>query len=223
MTHFIRNIANTFVILTVMFTSAVLTSAQPVNFSLRLLHTFSSFDIIAASGSTTKGTITLGYGIAGIANVEFSKHFAMQGEILYSSSTHTFQEEDAERQITMNYLHIPILAVFNTGTSDPVNIHLEAGPQFGLTLGSQMSGGNPSGQTAVLAMRSTDIGIAYGIGMDVGIDPLNMLRLSFGFRGVAGLTPMGDTSGTLSPNSYYVLGAGSRDTYSGYIGLAYRF
>ena len=223
MIHFIRNIANALVILMVMSASAILASAQPVHVSLRVLHTFSSFDIRAASGDTTKGSVTLGYGIAGIANVEFSKHFAMQGELLYSSSTHTFREEDAERQIGVKYLHIPILVVCNTGTTDPVNIHLEAGPQFGLMLGSHMSGGNTSGQTAVLAMRSTDIGIAYGTGMDVGIDPLNVLRLTLGFRGVAGLTPMGDTSGTLSPNSYYILSDASRDSYSGYIGLAFRF
>ncbi len=223
MTHSIRNIANILVIVIVISTSSIQTSAQTVSCALRVLHTFSAFDIRAASGNTTKGSITLGYGLAGIANVEFSKHFAMQGELLYSSSTHTFREEDAERQIGVKYLHIPILVVCNTGTTDPVNIHLEAGPQFGLMLGSHMSGGNTSGQTAVLAMRSTDIGLAYGIGMDVGIDPLNVLRLSVGFRGVAGMTPMGDTSGTLSPNSYYILSDASRDSYSGYIGLAFRF
>jgi len=201
------------------------TSAQTVSCALRVLHTFSAFDIRAASGSTTKGSITLGYGIAGIANVEFSKHFAMQGEIIYSSSTHTFQEEDAERQISVKYIHIPILFVLNTGTSDPVNIHLEAGPQFGLNVGNSMTltGNNLSTQGAVLAVRSTDIGIAYGIGMDVGIDPLNLLRLTLGFRGVAGLTSMGDTSDNLSPNTYYVLSAASRDTYSGYIGLSLGF
>ena len=115
--------------------------------------------------------------------------------------------------------------VFNTGTSDPVNIHLEAGPQIGLLAGSSMSAkgdrtNNPSG---VLAMRNIELGIAYGIGMDIGIDPLNILRLTIGFRGVAGLTDMGDSQKNLPANSYYVLGKSSRDTYSGYIGLSYSF
>lgn len=225
MTHSIRNSVTILLIALLISASTAQSSAQTVSCALRVLHTFSSFDIRAASGSMTPGTITLGYGIAGIANVEFSRHFALQGEIIYSSSTHTFREEDAERQISVKYLHIPILAVFNTGTSDPVNIHLEAGPQFGLNVGSAMtlSGSNLSPQGAVLAVRSTDIGIAYGIGMDVGIDPLNLLRLTLGFRGVAGLTPMGDTSGTLTPNSYYILSAASRDSYSGYIGLSLGF
>ncbi|MBK9248299.1 MAG: PorT family protein [Ignavibacteria bacterium] len=225
MKNLIFHTAKVLVILTALTVNTMLTSAQSVDLSFRVLHTFSSFDIQSSSNTTTQGTITLGHGFAGIAHCEFSKHIGMQAEIIYSSSSHLFKEEDVERRIDITYIHVPIMMVFNTGTSDPVNIHFTAGPQFGLLVGSSMSttGGNGKSNEGILAMRNTDLGIAYGVGIDVGIDPLNILRLSIGFRGTAGLTSMGDSDKPLPPNSYYLLGESSRDTYSGYIGLVYRF
>jgi len=211
-----------FAILTLFAISA---NAQSAEFGVRFMPTFSSFEIKTSSGGNVKGEATLGFGIGALLGYNFTNNIGIQAEVIYSSSSQKYKEMDLERKINLRYVNIPLLLSLNTGKSNPVNFNIVGGPQIGISVGSKFStnGGNVDNRLAVLSVKKGDLGLAYGAGIDFGLNAAHTIRLSLGYRGVFGLFDISDNSGTISTDSYYLLDRTHINTHAGYAGLSILF
>ncbi len=199
-------------------------NAQTAEIGFRLMPTISAFDMRTSSGGTVKGSANLGFGIGAFVGYNLSNMAGFQGEVLYSSITQKYTQENVERKINLRYVNIPLLLSLNTGKSNAVNLNLVAGPQIGISVGSSVftSGGDGTNQ-ALLTIKKGDLGVAYGAGVDLALGTSGMARLGIGFRGVYGLLDISDNNSSTTTNSFYVLDRTHIKTYSIYTGLSLLF
>jgi hypothetical protein len=200
-------------------------SAGSFYLGFRFMPTFSSFDVHKVDNSTIQTNSVLSYGYGGLMGVNFSDNVGLQLEVIYSSIAQKYGETTNEREIKLHYINIPLMLALNTNYGAPVNFNIVAGPQIGINTGSHLSvNGNGNGTdtvNAVLSVKSNDIGVAYGAGVDFGFGTAASVRLSLGFRGVFGLIDVSDRSNSITTNEYYVLDRAHIKTYSAYIGLTF--
>lgn len=204
----------------------VTASAQKGEIGVRVMPTFSSFDMQASSGGTVKGEVTLGYGIGALLALNMTDNVGIQAEVIYSSLSQKYKEQDVERRVNLKYVNIPLLLSLNTGRTKMVNLNLVVGPQIGISVGSkiEISGANSSDSTsAVLSVKKGDLGLAYGGGLDFSLNPEGTMRVNFGYRGVMGLFDISDNSRSLTTDSYYILDRARVRSYSGYLGFSFLF
>lgn len=204
------------------FTSSKELSAQKIELGARFMPTFTAFNIYTPSGGTAYGSFTAGWGFGGFVGYQFNKHIGLQGEVIYNSLSQKYKENDVVRNINLRYINIPILLSLNTNKYKTVNFNAVVGPQLGISVGSTI-GSDVSTTKAVLVTKTGDLGIAYGAGLDVGINESKTFRLGFGFRGVYGLLDISDHSTTLVTDNYYILDRSQIKTYSVYLGISYLF
>lgn len=201
-------------------------SFHVVEFGLRFMPTFSSFDMQTSSGGTVKGEVTLGYGVGSMLGINFTNHVGIQGEIIYNSLSQKYKDQDLQREINLRYINIPLLLSLNSGKSKPVNLNIVFGPQLGFNVGSSIktAGGTSTDTlTTVLAIKKSDFGFAYGAGLEFALNSTRTIRLDLGFRGVYGFVNVSNTAQTTTTNSYYILDRATVKTNSGYIGLTFLF
>lgn len=205
--------------------ATVKANAQSGEFGLRFMPTISSFDMKSSSGGTVTGQVTLGYGVGALLGYNFSDHVGVQGEVIYSSITQKYKELDVERKVNLKYVNIPLMLSLNTNKSGPVNFNLVAGPQIGISVGSDVytSGADGTSPQALLTVKKGDLGLAYGAGVDFGLSPSGAFRLGLGFRGVYGMFDISDNNNSTTTNSYYILDRTHMKTYSAYAGLSFLF
>ena len=196
-------------------------------FGIRFMPTFSSFDMKTSSGGTVQGEVTLGYGVGGFLAFNFTNHVGIQAEVIYSSLTQKYNEADVHRKVNLRYVNIPLLLSLNTGKNKPVNLNVVGGPQLGISVGSSVvTSGNDNGTAtsqALVSVKKSDVGLAYGAGVDFGLNKKYTTRLGFGFRGVFGLVDISDNSKSSTSSSYYVIDRTHLKSYAGYIGLSILF
>ena len=200
-------------------------NAQKGEFGVRFMPTISSLDVQSSSGGQISGDATVGFGAGIFLGFNFSDNFGLQGEAIYSTLNQKYTEDDVEKEIKLEYINIPLLLSFNTGKLKPVNFNVVAGPQIGISVGSELftsDGGDPDNE-AVLSVKKGDLGFAYGAGFDFGLNAARTFRLGLGFRGVYGLIDISDNSNNNSTNSYYVLDKAHIKTYSVYLGASFLF
>lgn len=96
-------------------------------------------------GEGYKDGFKLGYHLGGFAQVNLTKGFGVQGELIFSSSTvkttddfsQVYNPENLndpannDKKIKLNYLSIPLLANFSLGSP---RVKLQVGPQFSALL-----------------------------------------------------------------------------------------
>ena len=206
--------------------SSLKLNSQSLEFGVRYMPTISSFEISTPGEGRVIGEFTAGYGIGGFIGINLSSHFGFQGEVIYSSIAQKYKEQDVERRIDLKYINIPLMLSLNTGKSNAVNFNIVAGPQIGISVGSDVFTSNGDGTTTtepVVSVKKGDLGFAYGAGLDFGLNAGKSIRMGLGFRGVYGLVDISDNSGTVVTNSYYVLDRSHIKTYSAYIGLSIMF
>lgn len=209
--------------LALLFIFTMNANAQKGEFGLRFMPTYSSTDIQISSGGKVQGNATLGFGAGALLGFNFSEYIGIQGEVIYSSTTQKYKEEDNEREINLKYVNIPLLLSLNTGKTKMVNFNIVAGPQMGISVGSSISHVATDSMDAVLSVKKGDLGIAFGAGIDFGLNPARTIRLSMGYRGVRGFFDISDDNGSLDNNAYYVLDKAHTKSNSGYIGLSFLF
>lgn len=209
-------------IVALLIAGAFKASAQRGEFGIRFMPTVSSLDLNTSSGGKVTGDATLGYGFGAFLGFNFTEHVGVQVEGIYSKIRQKYKEDDVEHEISLKYFNIPLLLSLNTGKTKMVNFNIVAGPQMGLSVGSSFSVGSDS-SNAVLSVKKGDLGLAYGAGLDFGLNEMKTFRLGIGFRGVYGLFDVSDNSGSTTTESYYILDRTHIKTYSGYIGLSYLF
>ncbi len=211
----------------IMFIFAIKVEAQKlVEFGVRYMPTLSNVQMKSSSGGTVEGKATLGYGVGVMFGVNFTKHFSLQSEIIYSSVSQKYSEQDVERTINLKYINIPLLVSLNTNKYGPVNLNIVAGPQLGLNVGSSVNTSNNDGtitSQAVLSVKSSDIGFAYGLGIDFGLNTTQTVRLGLGFRAVRGLIDISDNEVQTKDGDYYIVDNAKVKTNAGYIGLSILF
>jgi|SRR5712671_1374757 len=206
--------------------SALKADAQKGEAGLRFMPTLSAFDLKTSDGGTVSGNLTLGLGYGAFGGFSFTDHLAIQAEIIYLTLSQKYKEADVERNVDLSYFNIPLLLAFNTGKHNPVNFNLVVGPQLGISAGTSIhvsvtEGSN--GSHAVASVKTSDLGFAYGAGVDFGLNKSQNFRLGVGFRGVYGLFDISDSSQPVAEDEFYVLSRTHIKTYSGYIGASLLF
>jgi hypothetical protein len=203
------------------------TDNQPrIELGVRVMPVFSSFRMITSDGREVKGVGILGYGIGGMIGYNFNSHVELQAEVIYNSVSRRYTEVDVDRTVNLRYVNIPFLFSFNTGKFKAVNLNIVAGPQLGIMVRNTVyTSGNVmyDTPTAVLSVRKSDIGIAYGAGLDFKLNHAGTLRVGAGFRGVYGLLNISNTSQAKEGTEYYVLDQAHVQTYSIYGGFSFIF
>jgi opacity protein-like surface antigen len=187
----------------------------------RLLATVAYFKVYNYDGGAYSTTAVVSYGGGGLIGTNFGRNVGMQLEVLYSPLAQKYKDQDLERTLHVTYLNIPLLLMLNTDVTKPVNLNICAGPQLGLNTGSRIEsdyiGNNTEAVNGVLAVKGSDIGIAFGAGLDFNI--ANAVTLNLGYRGVYGLLDISDRSKTITTNEYYLLDRSTVRTHSAYAGL----
>jgi hypothetical protein len=201
--------------------------AASAYFGVRYMPTFTFLKFNQVDNSTVETTAVWGHGFGALLGFNLSDHVGLQGEVIYSSLSQKYRVGERENEVKLNYVNIPLLLVLNTDYSAPVNLNFVIGPQLGINVGSSVnSSANGSGTdtlNARIAVKSGDVGFAYGAGLDFGMGTSGRTRLSLGFRGVYGLVDVSDNSNNLETSDYYVLDKSHVKTYAGYIGLTFGF
>ena len=152
--------------------AAVASNAQGISGGLKLGLNLANQTM--SSGSYTvspsfRPTIHAG----GYVTVMLGERFGVQPEVLYSGQG----AKNGSYVNKFNYITVPVLLRYNF--TDLFSIH--AGPQIGVLMSAKADLG--SGEEDVKdQLKSTDIGIAAGLGIDLP------MGLNFGFRFVKGMT-----------------------------------
>lgn len=207
------------------FAFSTTVNAQKAEFGIRYMPTFSNFDMQASDGTTIKGEVTISHGIGVLMGYNFNENVGIQGEVIYTAVARRYSERSVEQKVVLRYVNIPLLLSLNTGKSRMFNLNIVAGPQVGIRVGSHVytTGDGTLMAQPLLEVKKTDLGFAYGAGLDVGLNEAKTLRLGAGFRGVYGLIDISDNSSTTATDTYYILERTNIETYSGYIGFSVLF
>jgi hypothetical protein len=195
-------------------------------FGFRFAPTFSAFNVRNAEGGTIKGEFALGYGVGIHFGQYFNHYVGMQEELIYNSLSQKFKDQDLERVVHINYINIPVLLALNTDRSKRTSANFVIGPQLGINVGSRLeSHGNSDADTvsAVLAVKTGDLGFAYGAGLGFLLNPMKTWRLDIGYRGVVGLLDISDHSESTTTSQYYILDRAHVRTGAAYLGFTYLF
>lgn len=201
-------------------------NAQKAEFGVRFMPTFSNFDLQTSTGGTVNGKATIGLGFGAVLGFSFTDHAAIQVEVIYQQLSQKYTEQNIEREIKLNYVNIPLLFALNTGKTKSINFGLVLGPQIGLSVGSSIHlsvAEGTNGSHAVLSTKTTDLGFAYGAGIDFGINDAKTIRFSLGYRGVYSLIDLSDNTKSLTNNDYYVVNRTHIKTNAGYVGISFLF
>jgi hypothetical protein len=139
---------------------------------------------------------SLGYHIGGYAVIKLKK-VSLQPELVYSVQGQYFSTVAySNLKTTLNYLNVPVLVKYYlTG-----GLHILAGPQFGILVGSKgdlnpysntgLAGAPVFNQNLNSYLKSTDIALVFGAGINL---PVN-LNLSVRYN--VGLTDINKNSGS---------------------------
>jgi len=189
----------------------------------RFMPSISSFKVQSSDG-ITQASFTAGYGVGGYFGLNFNEHVGAQLEFQYNKINQKYVDRDLNKVVHVDYVNIPLLLSLNTNRMSRVNLNAVVGPQFGINVGAKVTqtGTSSDGSDfqAILAVKDNDFGIAYGLGVDFGLNQAKTFRLDLGFRGVQGLVDISDRSGTTETDSYYILQKSYIRTYALYAGLA---
>jgi opacity protein-like surface antigen len=192
----------------------------------RYMPTLSSIKV-QNDNNTIQGDFILGKGYSGILGFNFTNHLGIQAEVIYSKLSQTHQDNGMERRIDLEYIHVPLLISLNTNRAASINLNVVVGPQIGMNAGATLTTtGSENGSSnlkGVLVVKNNDLGLAYGAGLDFGLNPRKTLRFDLGFRGVLGLTDISDQSGSLENDEFYVLQKSGINTFAGYFGISLLF
>jgi opacity protein-like surface antigen len=227
-----KSIVMCFFVVVLLFFSAAKADAQKadqssitkVGVGARFQSIFAVFRMQNSRGEKTGGQAVVGYGGGTFMNYNFTKNIGIQVEMNYSSFSRKYSESDITRTVNLRYIEIPLLVSFNSNKNKIVNLNFVVGPQIGINAGSRIYTTGGEGAVIpnpILNVRDGNLGLAYGFGVDFGLNHKRTLRLGFGGRGVVGLVNISNNGAALNPGTYYILGKTQLHTYSAYIGFSF--
>ncbi len=196
---------------------------KKVEVGFRLMPAFAFYEMQTSTGSMVKGQNVTGFAGGTFMSYNFIKHIGLQIEINYSAYSRKYKETGIARTINLQYIEIPILVSFNSDKIRKININAVLGPQMGINTGSNIKTSGNEGTVVpqpVLKVKQGGLSIAYGAGIDIGLNHKRTVRLGLGYRGAIGLFNISNNSPALDPGSYYIMDRTPLHTYSAYIGLS---
>ena len=119
--------------------------------------------------------------VGAIAEISISEKFSVQPELLYSAQGATLSEDGVDVDFKLDYINVPIIAKFYVAEG----FSLEAGPQLGFLINSEVEGEGVSIDIDE-AVKGFDFGVNFGIGYKLENG------LNFGARYNLGLTDGND-------------------------------
>jgi opacity protein-like surface antigen len=192
---------------------------------VRFMPVFTTLKFKKLNNEVVTGNVQFGQGYGALLGINFSEHWGLQLEGIYNRLSQKYTDIDIERTVHVSYINVPLLLSFNTNYRMPVNLNIVAGPQLGINVASDFSnsgGSDIDSLQAVLAVKKSDVGVAFGAGLDFALGA--MVRLSLGYRGVVGLLNISDTNTSITTNQYYILEKSQHaTTHAAYIGLTFIF
>lgn len=211
------------IIIIILIINNVQVSAQKAAFGLRFMPTISDFNLKTTNGGNVKTDVNLGLGAGILIGFNFNQNVGINGELVYTTISQKYTEQNLERKITLRYVNIPLMLSLNTGITKPVNFNITGGPQIGISAGSTFTtkGGDSSVNYNNVVVKKGDLGFAYGAGLDFGLNTPKTIRFAFGFRGVLGLIDISDNNNNQVNSSYYVIDRIQIKTYSAYFGFTF--
>ncbi|MES2567813.1 MAG: porin family protein [Bacteroidota bacterium] len=195
-------------------------------FGVRYMPTFSTLRFRNQYDNEIQGEVSMSHGFGIMLGTNFSKNVGLQAELSYLQISQKYKDQNLERSVDVSYLNIPILLSLNTDKTRIVNLNFVAGPQFGINIGSSISTtGTEDTETirATVGASGTDIGLAYGTGLEIALNKMHTVRLDFGYRGFYGLVDGNANQSSKNPDTYNVLIRTSRQTQGAYAGLTLCF
>lgn len=197
-------------------------------FGLRYMPTFVSVDVRSYNGEVIQGQATLSHGYGLMLAGNFSKNVGIQAEVNYLEITQKYKDQNLDRQVDVSYLNIPVMLSLNTDKSRMLNLNAVVGPQFGLNIGGevdQYDDGNDSTESlrATVGASGTDVGLAYGTGLEIALNKAHTFRLDLGYRGFYGLVDGSARQSSSNPDTYNVVVKGARRSHAAYFGLTFCF
>lgn len=193
---------------------------------IRYMPTFSSLSLRTYNGEVIQGDLTMSHGYGAMLGVNLSRHIGLQAEVNYLEVTQKYKDRNLDRQVDVSYLNVPVLLSLNTDKSRMVNLNFVAGPQFGFNVGSSIKTygtEETGGVNAVVGASGTDVGLAYGTGLEFALNRMHTFRLDLGYRGFYGLIDGNADQTSSNPDTYNVIVRGSRKTHAAYLGLTLCF
>lgn len=201
--------------------------AEAQNFVIgaRVMPVIANMQLQSESGYAIKGRADAGVGAAGFVGYQFSPLFGIQAEIQVSSFGLKYEEQGVTRKVNLQYVQIPVLLALNTGRNRLVNLNIVAGPQVGVNTGSSLriSGADSNTPVAILGVRKGDLGLAYGGGLDVGVNRDRTVRLGVGYRGAMGILNIGKSNASLAPDTFLIANKTRVRTHAIYLEAAFAF
>jgi hypothetical protein len=199
---------------------------KKMEIGFRYMPTISDFTMNTAEGGEVSGDAIVGYGIGTLIGFNFTNHIGVQAEIIYNSLSQKYTEQGREVRVNLKYINVPFLLSLNTNKMGSFNLNLVGGPQMGFNVGSDVhsSGGDGTYTTqAAIKIKKSDIGVAYGIGIDFGLNDAKTFRLGLGYRAVIGMIDIGDNTINTSEKSYTVVDQTKVRTHALYAGISFLF
>jgi hypothetical protein len=193
---------------------------------IRYMPTFYTLKVRNYNNETVGASLSMTHGWGAFVGFNFTKNVGVVGEINYLQVNQKWKDKTLERIVSLSYLNFPVLLSLNTDKMAPVNFNFVVGPQFGLNIGSSLKttgSGSADVVQATVAAKGGDVGMAYGLGAEIGLNKEHTMRLDVGFRGYYGFVDISAGQTSNNPDSYNVLLTAARKSYAGYLGLAWMF
>lgn len=143
----------------------------------------------SANGYTTSPSFLPGIHAGVYVTAMFSEHLGLQPEVLYSGQG----AKSGTSKLKLAYVTVPVLVRYNVNSL----LSFHAGPQIGVLAAAKSKSGSSESQDVKDSFKTTDIGIAAGVGIDLP------MKLNFGLRFIQGLSDISDdTSGSTKQKNY---------------------
>jgi hypothetical protein len=116
----------------------------------------------------------MGFTVGGFVTYSINEMFAVQTEVLYTQKGAKYEdaEGDFEETKKYDYFEIPVLAKFTAPTEGIIKPNLFFGPVLGILRSAKEDGsrGDISWDHDIKdATKSTDFGLVFGAGVDIGM------------------------------------------------------
>ncbi len=198
-------------------------SAQSLEGSFKALPAYSIMSVQDALGNDISGTSGVGLGVSSSMAYFFNYHIGVQAEVLYSASQFKFAEGAIDRKLLVKNFNIPLLFSWNSCKFQRWNCNLVAGPQIGFSARTEISDSDGTvDNTLLVNSKESNVGLAYGGGVDYALRESGAVFLTAGIRGITSFKKFNNSSIGRDQISYGISDQHNIQIFALYLGLNFR-
>lgn len=193
-------------------------------FGIRYIPTFIKIDVRNSNGDEVPGTVSFQNGFGIMLGFNITEHVGLQGEINYLQISQKYKDLTLNREVTIRYINVPLLLSLNTDKSKQFNLNFVVGPEFGFNTGYDVksdAGGGSDSIKAVVVLKKSNVGLAYGAGFEFALNSSHTLRFDLGYRGFYNFVDVAGKGN--SADNYNVVVKVPRNRNSLYAGFTVQF